>query len=346
MIIERTADMAPVRAAWPPAEARPWRHLQTVAWWWYLAALVAVWMVMRQAGDRWWPATAMLMGPRWPYLAPLVVLWPWLLASRRWRMSVIGVAATWFVLVQVMGFRVPLGGVGKERGDVRVLTCNVHRQHLDAAKLGDYVTAMHPDVVAIQGWSATDHEFMFTGEGWHVKREGELFVASRMPIERVTPLVLSEDDNVPFGQRGVAALFELKSERGTVSLISVHLASPHAGLVAMSGDGGGTLKNSVARRWRESDTLQAIAEDVQGPLIIMGDFNTTDDSPIFREHWSGYADAFLTRGWGLGYTYMNAHTQFRIDHVLAGSAWMIDRWSIGPDVGSPHRPLVADLSFR
>ena len=38
-------------------------------------------------------------------------------------------------------------------------------------------------------------------------------------------------------------------------------------------------------------------------------------SPIFREHWGGFADAFSECGWGLGYTYLNTHTQIRIDHV-------------------------------
>jgi vancomycin resistance protein VanJ len=33
----------------------------------------------------------------------------------------------------------------------------------------------------------------------------------------------------------------------------------------------------------------------------------------------------------------------RIDHILAGPGWYCARCWVGPDVGSPHRPVLADL---
>jgi endonuclease/exonuclease/phosphatase (EEP) superfamily protein YafD len=33
----------------------------------------------------------------------------------------------------------------------------------------------------------------------------------------------------------------------------------------------------------------------------------------------------------------------RIDHILAGPGWQAERCWVGPDVGSPHRPVIADL---
>ena len=35
----------------------------------------------------------------------------------------------------------------------------------------------------------------------------------------------------------------------------------------------------------------------------------------------------------------------RIDHILAGPGWRCGRCWVGPDVGSPHRPLLADLVY-
>src|ERR1700720_2127653 len=43
--------------------------------WIYLALLLAVWALLR-LGDRWWPATLLLFGPRWPFALPLLVLTP------------------------------------------------------------------------------------------------------------------------------------------------------------------------------------------------------------------------------------------------------------------------------
>ena len=36
-------------------------------------------------------------------------------------------------------------------------------------------------------------------------------------------------------------------------------------------------------------------------------------------------------------------TTVRIDHVLAGKGWNCVRCWVGPNVGSPHRPVLADL---
>ena len=52
-----------------------------------------------------------------------------------------------------------------------------------------------------------------------------------------------------------------------------------------------------------------------------------------------YSDA----GFGVGYTYCKHHTQVRIDHVLFDEGWRCRRCWVGPDSGSGHSILVADL---
>jgi endonuclease/exonuclease/phosphatase (EEP) superfamily protein YafD len=82
-----------------------------------------------------------------------------------------------------------------------------------------------------------------------------------------------------------------------------------------------------------------------GPrAICAGDFNTPSDSPIFRSlQRAGLSDAFLTAGAGLGWTYEHRAALTRIDHVMFGGAWSCERCAVGPMMGSPHRPVVADL---
>jgi endonuclease/exonuclease/phosphatase family metal-dependent hydrolase len=160
------------------------------------------------------------------------------------------------------------------------------------------------------------------------------------------PVDLTDAEGTPAGERGAAAVFELKGPSGSIFLLNMHLASPHAGLVSFGRDKGSTLSANIDRRWRESEIVRGAAERVRGPLLMAGDFNTTDDSPIFIENWAEYTDAFSERGAGFGYTYLINLTQLRIDHILAGSSWEVERCWVGPKVGSPHRPLVADLNAR
>ena len=88
------------------------------------------------------------------------------------------------------------------------------------------------------------------------------------------------------------------------------------------------------------------ARDCGGSTLLTGDFNTPVGSGIFRKSWSpAFADAFTTAGWGFGYTYYVRRTCTRIDHVLFGREWTCRNCWVGPAVGSPHRPLIADLEW-
>jgi vancomycin resistance protein VanJ len=336
-----------------PAQIRPtalpvWRRraILTGVCWCYLAALAGFWAFLHQAGDRWWVATLVMLSPRWPLLIPLCVLGVWVAAFRRWWLLVPVFAATWLMVGPVMGLRVSLPGAGTPRGEIRLVTCNVHRQHLEADHLAEFIDAVRPDIVTLQGWSETNHESLFAGGGWERRQEGELLIASRFPITRVTPVDFRDDPETPVAERGAAALVELQGPRGTIYLITLHLASPHGGLMESIEDSGGKLAANVERRWRESAIVRSAADEVKGPLLLAGDFNTTDDSPIFREHWEEYADSFAKAGCGFGFTYVNGHTQIRIDHIMGSPACRFVRCWLGPDVGSPHRPLVADVDCR
>jgi endonuclease/exonuclease/phosphatase family metal-dependent hydrolase len=343
MIIE-----TPRRGRDPSNVPRRGGRLLSTACWCYLIGVVSLWLAFRELGDRCWIGTVLLMAPRWPYAVPLIVLVPWAALARRWRSLGVAAVAAGVVLFAVMGFRIALPG-GAERGDLRLLTCNIHRQHLDARLLAEYISAVQPDIVALQGWTDVHQEMLFADGGWEQRRVGELLLASRNHIAQVTPLTLADAPEVPAGEQGSAALFELQSPRGAVSLIVLHLASPHAGLNSMWTDGGGRLAKNVERRGNESARVREAAEralSAGGVVLLAGDFNTAGDSPLFRDCWGEFSDAFEQRGTGFGYTYVINHTQLRIDHVLADPSCHVLHCSVGPDVGAAHRPLVADVDIR
>ena len=89
--------------------------------------------------------------------------------------------------------------------------------------------------------------------------------------------------------------------------------------------------------------LAAEAARCSGPVLVVGDFNTPPESPIFDEVWDGYTDAFSAAGWGWGYTFFGTKTMVRIDHILASRAWGVTACRVGQFIGSPHRPVIADL---
>jgi endonuclease/exonuclease/phosphatase family metal-dependent hydrolase len=71
-----------------------------------------------------------------------------------------------------------------------------------------------------------------------------------------------------------------------------------------------------------------------------------DDSPIFRQNLlPNFQDAFTAAGAGYGRTYHARWTQTRIDHILASPAFQVRSCYVGPDVGSAHRPVLAEIAW-
>jgi endonuclease/exonuclease/phosphatase family metal-dependent hydrolase len=312
----------------------------------YLAAVLVVWLLIVLCAEHWWPATLLLFGPRWLLALPGIVL---VLATafmcRRWLW--LPLLALVLVLVPFMGLCVALPSLpGNERGPAtyRVLTCNVHRRQLDTAALAACIAETRPDIVALQDWSGRHGAGLFEDGDWHLRRDDELLLASRFPIQAAEPTT----DSAFTPGRGALVRYELDTPIGTIRFFNLHLASPHEALNAVLGrerSGGAVLQANSTLRWRQSAAVVQWAREQSGPVLFAGDFNTPPDSPIYRTYWSQFTDAFGDRGLGWGVTYRTRRTALRIDHILAGPGWECRRAWVGPAVGSPHRPVIADLRW-
>jgi vancomycin resistance protein VanJ len=324
------------------SEGRLPARLVAVCCWGYLAAAFGAWFLLSWA-DVWWPANLLLFGPRWTLTLPLIGLFPAALLLRRSALGLLAIAG--LILVgPVMGFCLPwqnLFASPPAGTRFRVLTCNMHYTKADAARVERLVTETEPDIVALQEWPESNHTPYLTGPGWHWHRTPRLFLASRYPIQRVVNLGLHSS-----GPDGSVARYDLETPIGVIHFFSLHLASPRPGMAAMIHEdrrSPADIGTNISRRWEQSEKVAREAGSVSGPILLVGDFNTPPQSSIFRRVWGGYSDAFSSAGWGWGYTFFDAKTMARIDHVLVGEGWYCSRCQVGPDIGSPHRPVLADL---
>ena len=113
-----TDVVRPPKRHWPATAV-------AVCTWLYVAAVMAVWLLLWLGGDRWWLATVILFGPRWLCTVPLAVLWLTALLVRRRSLWVLAAAAI-VALVPVMGFCFPWGWLTAGNGpSLRVLSSSV-----------------------------------------------------------------------------------------------------------------------------------------------------------------------------------------------------------------------------
>jgi len=97
----------------------------------------------------------------------------------------------------------------------------------------------------------------------------------------------------------------------------------------------------------ELNSLVAFSKAQQGPLIVAGDFNLTPWSEYFRRAIvdADMHDAALGFGLARSWPAQFAPVGMRIDHCWLSPHWRSVAADIGPELGSDHLPLVADLQL-
>lgn len=147
---------------------------------------------------------------------------------------------------------------------------------------------------------------------------------SNRPLE-IAETVTIEDETPP--------LIIAKLQNLDVIIIGVHTLSP------------------INKSWSEKrdvviDRLGALAASVPGPVILVGDFNTTIHDPHFRDMMS-FADLTdARRGLGWKPTWLRQTIlAAAIDHVLYRGDMAVHEFQVLEDVGSDHRPVAVELEI-
>jgi vancomycin resistance protein VanJ len=312
----------------------------------YAAIVLGFWVIVSWSPPEFWPAHLLLYGPRWVVCLPALLLAPlalWL----RMRSSGFALAVAAASFIGLSGFNIPWRQNAPEgeaaHSGLRLLTCNVQFNDLRTADLAEVVREVRPDVVLLQECSLDDPSDQLGLGGWYVRSAREFCVVSRYPI--VDFEILRRPDKA---YRIVAIRAWVSWNGRTVPVVGVHLMTPRRGLEAIVNSpfrGIAAFRDITSVQRCESALVRRWVDECPGSILLAGDFNLTVEHPLFRRDWSDLTDGFSQTSWGLGYTMFTRHVGLRIDHILCGSDWRPIQCRVGPDVGSAHRPVIADVLF-
>jgi endonuclease/exonuclease/phosphatase family metal-dependent hydrolase len=327
------------------------RRALLAAAWLYAGVVLLVLVLLRWVGGGWWGVTLLLLMPRWVFLIPVGALavasgirrcpWDWLVHA------VIGLA----VAGPLMGFSAPvrrlIEGSSAVGEPIRIVTFNQGETPIRAGAFRDWLAREKVDVVCLQEVHDDPEKTReWLGEGWQVSREGS--VASRWPI--VSEMPRYERLTASDGRwTGLLERIRLRTRGGAEILVaSAHLPTLRPGLETFL-KGGGVAGLERHDTWWRSELermLSALAEVHDVPMIVAGDFNKPSDDSTMATLRSHFRFAFEEAGWGYGYTRPARIPWIRIDHILTGPEWCISACRVGPDFGSDHLPLLADLVLK
>lgn len=347
---------------------------------WACFVFVAVtWLLLITTSESFLPATLLAYGPRWVLLIPMITLTPFVLAAARRALVPLAMASV-IVVGPIMGGRVSWRTFGQaiptptSSKSVRVLTFNTNGGDSVAVRLRATIAQLQPQLIAFQECGQALWDSLQAIPNWYRHRHANLCTASRWPIQSFDSMPRASFARVSalgFGGTALVARYVITSPHGAFAFVNLHLETARKGLQGLMGSEGfvpdrigdfSRYKAILNRYDRKGFDLNARIRDQESErasvwaapnseveaVIIVGDFNLPVESAIFRRHWRGFADAFETSGSGFGWSKREgALLRIRIDHILgnASAPPAIGTW-VGPDLGSDHLPVIADLAWR
>jgi len=217
-------------------------------------------------------------------------------------------------------------------GPFRVLTFNVWFRNEELARVARYLETSDADVVIlhevdlqlIEQYADLMPSYPYRTMSPNVRRVSAIF--SRWPIRDV--------EHLQIPNRITRITRVALDWRGTrVAVVGAHLRWPFG-----------------TKAWARTAELALIAKTahrVAEPLIVAGDFNMTPWSRYFDRFTaeSGLSDCTLGHGLLATWPAQFLPARIRIDQCFASTHWRVRGASVGPDLGSDHLPLIADLEL-
>jgi endonuclease/exonuclease/phosphatase (EEP) superfamily protein YafD len=334
----------------------------------YPALLLVVTLLFRFVGERWWVTAIGMFLPRIGFALPLFVFVPMLLWLREWKMLSSQGVAFLLVLFPLMGFVLPGPTPSATGPGFRLMSFNVNSAAAGREAIFDAIVKEKPDIVMLQ--EATDwsklHELLH--ERFPVVEiSGQFVLASRWPLISTTNpprLAYYEKKRSPRFLRQV-----IRTPMGSVTFYNVHPLSPRESFYELRGSAGfmkelfsgrffsgsatSTIEVNAGLRALQVETFGRMASLEQGPVVLAGDVNQPDPSPLVARALGGFRDAFREAGSGFGYTFPGAAFKarrtpkipfLRLDRILLRGPIASTSFSLACRGVSDHLCIVADLS--
>ena len=345
-----TSQAAPDRSSRPIAERSIWRRLAIgccifLAWCVALALAVAVLLRIFQFDATYWLTCFNAFTP-YVYL-PAYVCLAGALWQKRWCLATLSLAlVVWHAALVLPDFRpalspaIPLETAANDdptansgATTLRILYANIYSRNREYASFFDEVARYNPELIAIVEFngimqraineSPVMKPYIHRGRRRGYAPQG-IAILSQLPLTQV---------ELHRKQPHRSMAVEVSLGDRTVRLLCIHSPRPN--------------KQSWSRYVKFWEDMQLMISEQPDPLIVIGDFNSTQHSRVYHQLTGGRLRGVHPEcGRGYATTWPNERfllPPIRIDHALVSSEVECLEIAEGNGVGSDHRPLLVDL---
>ena len=325
---------------------------------WIYAAIIILWFLLHGwFGDTlWWLALLNAFVPF--FFLPLVILVPICFVYRDWRYwrsVLVPLVIFVFLYGELFLPNVPV----RNADSITVMTFNIWGGSQSTETAHVIVENGLPDIIALQ-------ELTPQMVNVFLEEIGDLYpyrllspegtyrgmgVLSRFPLTEIDTRHLAH----PWWQ--VQAM-RIETPAGPFTLYNVHPDATNVLVyIEEERDIPAEVRSSMALRQQTIEMLVADFSQRDGPIVVVGDFNSTDQSDVYALMRQHLTDAHRASGWGLGHTFPAYGGSFRgipifplqmrLDMVFLSKDFQAARTWVSQAYGeSDHRPLLTEFVWR
>ena len=303
-----------------------------------------------------------------------------LLRSKRFLISFVAILIGWNFLTSFIQISFSNQLLASKDKEIRILTYNVRvfnrwnwsKEKDLGTKTIDYIKKTNSDIVCLQEFYSDESNGKNAVDSIRLKcklKNAHISYAKKRnktyhygiatftsyPIVAKGTVKIHEDENF-------CIYTDLLVNKDTIRVYNLHLESIHLGYDDYSlieninktetYDVSGIrsilskLKRGYQKRARQADVIAEHIETCNYPVILCGDFNDTPVSYVYKRLTASMLDAFCESGNGIGSTYINKYSTFRIDFVLH-SVNLLSFNHRTPRVElSDHYPVLCSLKLK
>lgn len=310
---------------------------------------LAIWYLIRWwIGDQLYPIRIFNYGAPWLLSGLVIVLiimgWPY--RQKTWWRTLI--VSTLFITLPIfLPFLPHSNAVSSPTVSYKIVSYNVCKSNWDFKALIDVIRQAQPDLLLLQELRPDYAQRLPERlSNLYADEQGKSYfmydsllnqaVISRYPLAPLEPAL----------SQGRVQKVKMETPQGLVEVWNVHANQPFF----------------WQQHYQELTALAKAISLVEEPLIVGGDFNTTDQSEIYRLITAHLYNAHQQAGWGFGFTfpapnadvYCNYDFQqslippmVRIDHIFYSHHFYAHQAeTLSDGGGSDHLPIMAELSWR
>jgi endonuclease/exonuclease/phosphatase family metal-dependent hydrolase len=273
----------------------------------------------------------------------------------------------------------------KDSTCIRLMTWNVRRwDDFNTKRIGasghrlpmmELVEKQHADILCFQEFyepadsaksnirfisRQLNYPFFFFSRDYHSnKYETGVIIFSRYPIIATSQIHFTTD-TIQKTESMIAADIHLNGD--TIRIFTTHLQSvlfkskdfrnveilrnAEDSMLEASRSLAKKLKNAFGLRGYQADTVRRYLDASPYPLVLMGDFNDVPNSYTYFHIRGNRQDAFISKSFGIGRSYIHISPTLRIDYILPSKDFLVLQSMTLTSPYSDHRAVLADLRLQ